>query len=102
MALPLGAHRVVEILGAALHRHHLTRRTEAAQKVAEARALPQAIMTQQIGFAHSVTYDGATLNVYHANKGEGCEPPREKSWDEIMLEVLDRIANTPGGRGEVG
>lgn len=30
------------------------------------------------------------------------DPPADKSWDEIMLEVLDRMANTPGGRGEVG
>lgn len=29
------------------------------------------------------------------------DPPKEKSWDEIMLEVLDRMADTPGGRGEV-
>lgn len=28
-------------------------------------------------------------------------PPADKSWDEIMLEVLDRMSNTPGGRGEV-
>jgi hypothetical protein len=26
----------------------------------------------------------------------------EKSWDEIALEMLDAIADTPGGRGEVG
>lgn len=30
------------------------------------------------------------------------DPPEEKSWDEIMLEVLNRMADTPGGRGEVG
>ena len=28
-------------------------------------------MTQTITPKHSVTYDSATLNVYHANKGEG-------------------------------
>jgi quercetin dioxygenase-like cupin family protein len=28
-------------------------------------------MTQQISPRFNVTYDGATLNVYHANKGEG-------------------------------
>jgi hypothetical protein len=28
-------------------------------------------MTQSIIPAHSVTYDGSTVNVYHANKGEG-------------------------------
>jgi len=28
-------------------------------------------MTNSIGPKHSFTYDGAQLNVYHANKGEG-------------------------------
>jgi len=28
-------------------------------------------MVTNIGTAHSFTYDGAQLNVYHANKGEG-------------------------------
>ena len=28
-------------------------------------------MTQQVSPKFIVTYDGATLNVYHANKGEG-------------------------------
>lgn len=28
-------------------------------------------MTQAISFRHHFTYDGAVLNVYHANKGEG-------------------------------
>lgn len=28
-------------------------------------------MTMPIAPAHSFTYDGAVLNVYHANKGEG-------------------------------
>jgi len=28
-------------------------------------------MTEAVSLAHTVTYDGATLNVYHANKGEG-------------------------------
>ena len=28
-------------------------------------------MTVQLAPKHAVTYDGATLNVYHANKGEG-------------------------------
>lgn len=29
------------------------------------------------------------------------DSPAEKSWDEIMLEVIERLENTPGGRGEV-
>lgn len=45
--------------------------------------------------------DDAAQALYDANKGEGCEPPTEKSWDQIMIEVLDRMADTPGGRGEV-
>lgn len=28
--------------------------------------------------------------------------PEEKSWDEIMLEVITELEDTPGGRGEVG
>ena len=28
-------------------------------------------MTKQVAPIHQVTYDGATLNVFHANKGEG-------------------------------
>ena len=28
-------------------------------------------MTKQVAPKHQVTYDGATLNVFHANKGEG-------------------------------
>ena len=28
-------------------------------------------MTQMVSPVHQVTYDGATLNVYHANKGQG-------------------------------
>jgi len=28
-------------------------------------------MTKQVNPKHQVTYDGASVNVYHANKGEG-------------------------------
>jgi quercetin dioxygenase-like cupin family protein len=28
-------------------------------------------MTKMIGTAHSLTYDGAMLNIFHANMGEG-------------------------------
>lgn len=28
-------------------------------------------------------------------------PPAEKSWDQIMLEVLARLQDTPGGKGMV-
>jgi hypothetical protein len=30
-------------------------------------------MTKQVRPKHQVTYDGASVNVYHANKGEGLE-----------------------------
>uniref|UniRef100_A0AAU7VGS5 Uncharacterized protein n=1 Tax=Dinoroseobacter phage vB_DshS_R26L TaxID=3161158 RepID=A0AAU7VGS5_9CAUD len=45
--------------------------------------------------------DEEDQKTYDANKGEGCEPPDEKSWDEIMLEVLAELRDTPGGRAEV-
>ncbi len=45
--------------------------------------------------------DDAAQAIYDANKGNGCHPPEEKTWDAIMTEVLDRMADTPGGRGEV-
>lgn len=35
---------------------------------------------QQISPVHQVTYDGATLNVYHANKGQGLVA---NEWHEI-------------------
>ncbi|HEY7823746.1 MAG TPA: hypothetical protein VIG24_12970 [Acidimicrobiia bacterium] len=45
--------------------------------------------------------DMEAARIYEANKGEGCEPPADKSWDEIMLEVIAELRDTPGGRGEV-
>lgn len=39
--------------------------------------------------------------IYEANKGEGCEPPVEESWDEIAQRVIAEMKDTPGGRGEV-
>ena len=33
---------------------------------------------------HAVTYDGATLNVYHANKGEGL-PRHEHSYAHLTM-----------------
>jgi len=33
---------------------------------------------------HSVTYDGATLNVYHANKGEGI-PRHEHAYAHLTM-----------------
>ena len=34
--------------------------------------------------AHQVTYDGATLNVYHANKGQGL-PRHEHSYAHLTM-----------------
>lgn len=34
--------------------------------------------------AHTVTYDGATLNVYHANKGEGL-PRHEHAYAHLTI-----------------
>ena len=34
--------------------------------------------------AHSVTYDGATLNVYHANKGQGL-PKHEHTFSHLTM-----------------
>ncbi len=34
---------------------------------------------ERITPAHSFTYDGATLNIFHANKGEGL-PKHEHTW----------------------
>lgn len=39
--------------------------------------------------------DMEAARIYDANKGEGCEPPTGKSWDEIMLEVLAELQDTP-------
>ena len=38
---------------------------------------------------------------YAANKGNGCEPPDEKTWDEIALAVVLELKDTPAGRAEV-
>ena len=39
---------------------------------------------QAIVPAHAVTYDGATLNVYHANKGEGL-PRHEHTFAHLTM-----------------
>jgi quercetin dioxygenase-like cupin family protein len=41
-------------------------------------------MTQTITLAHQVTYDGATLNVYHANKGQGL-PRHEHGFSHLTM-----------------
>ena len=41
-------------------------------------------MTQTIAPSHQVTYDGAQLNVYHANKGEGL-PKHEHPFAHLTM-----------------
>lgn len=41
-------------------------------------------MTQPIQPVHSVTYDGATVNVYHADKGEGL-PKHEHAYAHLTI-----------------
>lgn len=44
--------------------------------------------------------DATAAARYEAAKGENVEPPHEKSWDEIILESIKDLLDTPGGRGE--
>ena len=41
-------------------------------------------MTQAISHLHHITYDGATLNVYHANKGQGL-PRHEHAYSHLTM-----------------
>lgn len=41
-------------------------------------------MTKTIPPVHQVTYDGATLNVYHANKGQGL-PRHEHTYSHLTM-----------------
>jgi quercetin dioxygenase-like cupin family protein len=41
-------------------------------------------MVNAVRAVHSVTYDGATLNVYHANKGEGI-PRHEHAYAHLTM-----------------
>lgn len=41
-------------------------------------------MIQSIPPVHTVAYDGATLNVYHANKGQGL-PRHEHTYSHLTL-----------------
>ena len=41
-------------------------------------------MTQAITPNHQVTYDGASVNVYHANKGEGL-PRHEHAYAHLTM-----------------
>ena len=41
-------------------------------------------MVKRIDFVHQVTYDGASINVYHANKGEGL-PRHEHAYSHLTM-----------------
>jgi hypothetical protein len=41
-------------------------------------------MIQNIAPTHSVTYDGATMNVYHANKGQGL-PSHSHTFSHLIM-----------------
>lgn len=41
-------------------------------------------MTIPVNPAHQVTYDGAQLNIYHANKGEGL-PRHEHAYSHLTM-----------------
>lgn len=41
-------------------------------------------MIQQISPKHTFTYDGATLNIYHVNKGEGL-PKHEHEYNHATI-----------------
>ena len=41
-------------------------------------------MTVMVAPQHQVTYDGATVNVYHANKGEGL-PKHEHTYAHLTM-----------------
>lgn len=41
-------------------------------------------MTETVTPVHQVTYDGATLNVYHANKGQGL-PRHEHTFAHLTM-----------------
>lgn len=54
-------------------------------------------MTERISFTHTVTYDGATLNVYHANKGQGL-PRHEHMFAHLTMVHAGSIVARKEGR----
>lgn len=54
-------------------------------------------MTYSIDPAHSVTYDGVTLNVYHANKGHGL-PRHEHIYAHLTMCHAGSILVTKEGK----
>lgn len=54
-------------------------------------------MTHSIPPAHSVIYDGATLNVYHANKGQGL-PRHEHLYSHLTMCHAGSVLVTKEGK----
>jgi quercetin dioxygenase-like cupin family protein len=53
-------------------------------------------MVTVIGAKHSFTYDGAQLNVYHANKGEGLEKHSHVYAHAIMCNAGNCLVSLEG------
>lgn len=54
-------------------------------------------MTQALAHRHSVTYDGATVRVYHANKGEGL-PRHEHPYSHLTMVHAGSLLVTKEGK----
>lgn len=54
-------------------------------------------MMQTATPVHSVTYDGATLNVYHANKGQGL-PRHEHTFSHLTMVHAGSVLVTKEGK----
>jgi quercetin dioxygenase-like cupin family protein len=54
-------------------------------------------MTNPVSPVHNLTYDGATLNVYHANKGEGV-PRHEHAYSHLTICHAGSLLVTKDGK----
>lgn len=54
-------------------------------------------MNAAITLAHAVTYDGVTLNVYHANKGEGL-PRHQHGFSHLTMIHAGSVLVTKEGK----
>jgi len=57
-------------------------------------------MMNPVAPVHSVTYDGATVNVYHANKGEGV-PKHEHAYSHLTMCHAGSLLVTKEGKSLV-
>lgn len=53
-------------------------------------------MTQSVSAVHSVIYDGAVLNVFHANKGQGLPKHEHKFAHLTMVHAGKLVARKEG------